>query len=167
MILGIDTGGPNWGDAGYFYLERGNNVIGVEEWVCSSPPAEGLNDTKFIRDNIFELEDKSKESFTPNPTITNMFKDRQRLVSGGWVDEELDSSWAIKVAEHLAGLHNDMVREILVSKKQVVAGINRHMVFDALSSDNQTYRHTTIAWVMLNGTINVSKHERLFWQELN
>ena len=31
--------GTGWGDQGYTYVERGKNVIGIEEQICSAPPA--------------------------------------------------------------------------------------------------------------------------------
>ena len=80
--------GPDWGDNGYFYVERGKNVIGIEEHVCYAPPSNGLYTAGSRR--------KLMLSAARN----------QSLMPGGWVNESLDSNQTKKVVHHVASFYN-------------------------------------------------------------
>ena len=125
-------------------MERGENVIGIEEWVCSSPPAEGVNGTR--------LDSRSNSSKTIRTS------NRNRIVSGGWVHADLEAEMTTTVATHTAKQHNHVVVKIRLAQKQVVAGWNHYVEFDAVSDNNLMFQHKTTTWTKPNGEMTIVQH---------
>jgi C1A family cysteine protease len=84
--------GSGWGDGGFFYLERGQNVIGVEEHVCSGLPSAVTR----------------RALTTKNVTL----RQPQGLMPGGWVNNSLSSNGTLSAALHVASKTNDTITEI-------------------------------------------------------
>ena len=133
--------------------------------MCSLPPAIGLNGTTHATAN------NSIQRQNPSSTATNKTRNRHRLLSGGWVNDDLNSPYTIDAVQYAANKYKDTVTHVRVSQKQVVAGINRYVEFEALAfngsrgvdsdTTGKLFHHKSTIWVMHNGTMNIMKHERV------
>ena len=148
--------GSAWGDNGFFYLERGENVLGIEERVCSSPPAEGDDGTKLGSRSNSSNTIRNSSNTIRNSSDTIRY--RNRLLPGGWVNADLEAEITTNVAKHIAKQHNHVVVKIRLAKKQVVAGWNHYVEFDAVSDNGLMFQHKTTTWTKPNGEMTIVKH---------
>ena len=135
----------SWGDRGFFYVERGKNVIGIEELVCSSPPA-----TDATLPSQLWQRPKSRATFRP----------QSMRAAGAWFDDDSSAASNIKVANYLAREQGDTLLKITSVRKQIVSGARHDITFDATAPTGEIYTHHGLAWVQLDGDIQIQRHER-------
>jgi hypothetical protein len=110
--------GAGFGDGGYFYLERGKNVIGVEESVCfglpataaqATPPPPAPTPAPQPASRAATVDDDARRALAAK---TSPARKRQGLMPGGWVNTSLASNGTFTAARHIASKTNDTITKI-------------------------------------------------------
>ena len=136
----------SWGDEGFFYVESGKNVIGIEEDVCIIPPASQINGRRLTT----STQNATGQNFSH---YDRSFAKISTSKTGHWFQHDVGAKDVIEVASHFATRHNSKLLRVTSAYKQIVNGNNHRITFDASAPDGTINTHTVSAYAKLDGTI--------------
>jgi cathepsin B len=159
-----NTWADAWGDNGYFYVERGKNVLGIEEEVCSCPPATDsyTRNSAFysLRGRVLAAGAVANTTNAINATKAVHRPNVTRGTPGAWFVDNASAPCAVHTANHVALQSNHSLEKVQRLHTQIVAG-KRHLIeFETLSQDGQIYTNHALVWAQADGNIIIQQHKK-------